>query len=296
MPDAPWFLGIDVGGSWVRLLGEDADGRRGQVVTRPTPDSYDSFLALLQALAAEVVDGPLAAACCGLPGTSHGERALFVPALSWMEGRRIGADLAQAVGAPVTLGLDGHLTLLGEVAEGAAAGCRSALLVALGTGIGGAVMIGGRIWRGHHGSAGSWGWLPAAGGVDDPDHGPFEQVASGQALTSRARRLRSGWSGEALVEAARTGDAKAIDEVQGYAEVLGRGLAALASIFDPELLLVGGGLSDAMDLLGPIVDKRLRAAGSPDGRRVPIRAAALGAKAGVVGALRAARRGESVWL
>jgi predicted NBD/HSP70 family sugar kinase len=296
MPDAPWFLGIDVGGSRVRLLGECVDGRRGPVVVRPTPGSYDRFLALLHEMLPAAAEGPLTAVCCGLPGTSDGERARFVPALPWVEGRPVGADLGRVLGVSVTLGVDGHLSLLGEVAEGAAAGCRSALLVALGTGIGGAVMMDGRIWRGCHGSAGSWGWLQADGGVDDPDHGPFEQVASGQALTFRARRLQSGWSGEDLVDAARAGDARALEQVRAYAEVLGRGLAALASIFDPEVLLVAGGLSDAMDLLAPVVGERVRSAGSPDGQRVPVRAAALGSKAGVVGALHAARRGEAAWL
>jgi len=57
--------------------------------------------------------------------------------------------------------MDGQLTLLGEVLEGAASGYRSCVLVAVGTGIGGALMIEGRIWRGHHGGAGAWGWLPA---------------------------------------------------------------------------------------------------------------------------------------
>jgi predicted NBD/HSP70 family sugar kinase len=289
-------VGVDVGGSSVRVLAE-VDGVRRDVVAADVPGSYDDFLALVARLRDCALRGATTHAVgCGLPGTSDGGRAGFVPALPWIEGRPVADDLARVFGAPVVLGLDGHLTLLAEAMEGAAAGCRSAVLVAVGTGIGGAVLLGGRIWRGHHGSAGSCGWLPAAGARDDAHHGPFEQVASGSALAARARALDPSLTARALVEAARRGEPAAAAEVDAYGQQLGRGIAALASVLDPEVVLVGGGLSAAMDVLAPAIRRATTSVASPDGRSVPVRATALGPDAGVVGALRAAAAGEDVWL
>jgi predicted NBD/HSP70 family sugar kinase len=293
---ATWHLGIDVGGSSVRMLGERRDGVRGDVASAPAPDSYDAFLELVATLLLQAVDGPLAAVACGLPGTSHDGRARFVPALPWLEGRPVADDLARTLAAPVQLAVDGHLALLAEAVDGGARGRRSAVLVAVGTGIGGAVMTGGRIWRGYHGSAGSWGWLPAEYGDDGPQHGQFERVASGSALSAAAGRLAPPRSARELVELARLGDPAAVAEVERYGRRLGRGLAAIASIIDPEVVLLGGGLSSAMDILSSVLEQCVRSHASPDGQQVPVLPAEHGPEAGVLGALRLAQRGEGAWL
>lgn len=156
------------------------------------------------------------------------------------------------------------------------------MLVAVGTGIGGAVMIGGRIWRGHRGSAGAWGWLPAEGGSDDSRHGQLEQVASGSALSAQAAALDPACAAPELVDRARAGDEAALAELECFARRLGRGLAAIASVVDPEVVLLAGGLSSAMDVLAPALEHAIHSYGSPDGRQVPVRAAELGPEAGVV--------------
>ncbi|MFF4124517.1 ROK family protein [Microbispora rosea] len=280
------FVGIDVGGTSVRVLAETPDGR-GEPVTAPVAGSYDAFLTQVTGLCAGIARP--AGVGVGLPGTSGKSRPLFVPALPWLEGRPLRDDLEARLGAPVRLGLDGHLTLLAEAAEGAAKGARSAVLLAVGTGIGGALLIDGRIWRGVHGSAGSWGWLPAnvpddpmRDSVRDSVHGPFEQAASGSSLRD----------GPALVAAARAGDERACAALDAYAARLARGVAAVASTIDPEIILIGGGLADAMDVLGPPLQRHVARFASPDGRRVPVRPTALGSRAGVVGALLIARTEE----
>ncbi|NUR86038.1 MAG: ROK family protein [Nonomuraea sp.] len=262
-------VGIDVGGTSVRALTE-TDGKRGAVVKHAVPRGYQELLALLAGLA----DGA-DAVCAGLPGTSADGVPRFVPALPWLAGRPLAADLSGLVEAPVRLGLDGHLTLLAEAREGAAKGMRSAVLVAVGTGIGGALLVEGRVWRGAHGSAGSWGWLPTPSGET------FEKAASGSALDGR---------GPSLVSRARAGDTAALAELGAYAVRLSRGLAAVASVVDPEIVLVGGGMADAMDVLGPLLDIARYA--SPDGGLVPVAPTGLGSDAGVVGALLAARIGD----
>lgn len=290
-------VGIDVGGTSIRVVSCGRDGQRTLAPIVETPGSYAQFLSLVADLTAEAAGGGQPErACCGLPGSSMNGTAAFVPALPWLEGRAVGCDLAARLGCPVTLGFDGQLTLLAEAREGAVLGHSSAVLVAVGTGIGGAVMTGGRIWRGHRGTAGSWGWLPATGAVDDPAHGAFEQVASGSALSRAASALDPTWDGPTLVAAARLGEPRAVAALQHYAERLGRGLAAIASIVDPEIVVVGGGVSEAMDVLRPLLDHWLTTLASPNGRHVPITAAALGSLAGVIGALHAASDEGGIWL
>jgi glucokinase/fructokinase len=266
-----------------------------EVTAVPTPTSYADLVATIVAMVPGEATGRIAAVGCGIPGSTDGERPLFVPALPWLEGELLRSHLSSVLQATVRLGTDGHLTLLAEAREGSAAGAASAVLVAVGTGIGGAVMVGGRIWRGYHASAGSWGWLPATGAGVVPGHGPFEQMASGTALSELANSLVPGWSGPDLVHAARQGGPTAISALTDYAARLAAGIAGIASVIDPEVVLVGGGLSAAMDVLGPLLDEQIRALASPDGGKVAVRAAALGPQAGVVGALLAAQCGEEVW-
>lgn len=261
----------------------------------PTPASYTELVAAIVAMVPGEAAGRIVAVGCGLPGSTDGEHPLFVPALPWMEGEPLRSHLSSVLQATVHLGTDGHLTLLAEAREGAAAGLASAVLLAVGTGIGGAVMVGGRIWRGYHATAGSWGWLPATGAVVAPGHGPFEQVASGTALSELANSLVPGWSGPDLVQAARRSEPAAISALTGYAARLAAGIAGIVSVIDPEVVLIGGGLSAAMDLLGPLLDEQIRVLASPDGGKVAVRAAALGPQAAAVGALLAAQCGEEVW-
>jgi predicted NBD/HSP70 family sugar kinase len=295
MTPGSWHLGIDIGGTWVRLVAGGPDGVRLEAPPAPAPASYEGLLSILEALVPREVAGQVAAIGCGVPGKADAERPIFVPTLPWLEGKPLASDLSARLRAPAYLGTDGHFTLLAEAREGAATGVASAALVAVGTGIGGALMIGGRIWRGTRSTAGSWGWLPAQGTTTMGGHGPFEQVASGLALSQRAAALAPGWSGPELVGAARAGERAALSALSSYAAQLASGIAAIASVLDPELVLIAGGLSAAMDLLGPMLDERIQVLASPDGRKVPVRAAALGPRAGAVGALVAAQSGKEVW-
>ena len=314
-----WHAGIDIGGSRVRLVTDYRGPGRRRVEYADMPGSYEELLKLTGELMARATGGELegtgneavspspaqtpAAVACGLPGTSDGSRTKFMPPLPWLDDKPLAADLADMLGAPVTLANDGHLTLLAEANEGSAAGRDSAVLVAVGTGIGGAMMLGRKIWRGHHGSGGAWGWLPHAGHADDPRHGQFEQAASGRALDRAAAALTgdpdggsAARQGPDLVLAAREGNPGALSALHAYATGLGRGIAAIASAIDPEVVLIGGGLSAVMDLLRPVIERTMAEAASPDGRTIPVRAAALGPEGGAVGAWHAARGGTEIWL
>ena len=291
------FVGVDVGGSGVRLVTEASPGGRSAVVGAPTPASYRELVDLIGKLVAETGQGTRpTSTVVGLPGTTSDDRPTWVPALRYLDGRPLAQDLREVLSGPVRLGNDAQMALYGEATEGAARGGRNVVLVTVGTGIGGAVLVEGRILRGAHGSAGSFGWLPAAGAQSTPDHGAFELVASGGAFDREASTVLGLPGARALVQAARRGDRAALEVAERYGERLGRGLAAVASVFDPELVLVCGGLSAALDLLGPGIGRAVRANASPHGRSVTVKAGALGPHAGVIGALRAAQRGGEAWL
>jgi predicted NBD/HSP70 family sugar kinase len=291
------FVGVDVGGRGVRLVTEASPGGRSGVVDAATPGNYQELVDLIGKLAAKAGQGIRpTSTVVGLPGTTSDDRPTWVPALPYLDRRPLAQDLREVLSGPVRLGNDAQLALYGEATEGAARGVRNVVLVTVGTGIGGAVLVEGRILRGAHGSAGSFGWLPAAGAHPTADHGAFELVASGGALDREARTVLGLPGARALVEAARRGDRAALEVAERYGERLGVGVAAVASLFDPELVLVCGGLSAALDLLGPVILQAVRANASPHGRSVTVKAGALGPRAGVIGALRAARRGGEAWL
>ncbi|WP_418605622.1 ROK family protein [Georgenia sp. SUBG003] len=129
----------------------------------------------------------------GLPGWTTSTVPRWVPNLPFLDGVPLAESVGERLGASCTLLNDAQATLLAERSEGVLRGRRSAVLVALGTGIGGAVLLEGRIVRGHHGCAGSFGWLPVSAEAPDPHHGGWEQAASGAALESAGQP----WGGAA---------------------------------------------------------------------------------------------------
>ncbi|MFH5823631.1 ROK family protein [Georgenia sp. AZ-5] len=282
----PLAVGVDVGGTRLRVVGQDDGGRRTAVREVPVPRTAEALVDAVAALVREVGDGrPSAATAVGLPGWTGAEVPGWVPQLPFLDGFPLAGAVADRLGGSCVLLNDAQATLVAEVREGVVAGRSSAVLVAVGTGIGGAVLINRRLVRGVRGCAGSFGWLPMNGALPDRDHGGWEQVASGLAL----EQMGQPWGGAAgLLEAVRGGDGAARTITDRYATLLGRGTAALASVLDPEVVVVAGGISAAMDVLAAPLARAHRAAASPAGREVPVLAAACGPHAGVVGALHVA--------
>lgn len=286
------YLGLDVGGTNVRLAVWDGGEVPRAVANRPLPPDYGAFLELVEKLLAPY---SAAAVGVGLPGVAFDQHVTWVPNAPFLEGGQLAADLTALSGAPVFCANDAHTALLGEAHFGAAEGARVALLLSVGTGVGGALLIDGRVFRGASGSAGSFGWVNL--GLPDtwhPEHGQLELVASGTALSEAARER--GLSSRELVAAARSGDADAVSVVGAFAEHLGVALATLVSVFDPQVVLVAGGVSAEFDLLAPGIDEALQRYASPSGRRVPVRPAALGPQAGAIGATVLARQGRAAFI
>jgi len=285
-------VGVDVGGTRLRLVAQRAsDGDRTEPVEVPVPRSVEAMMNTIERLVQEVTGGArITALAAGLPGHVLGSRCVWVPNLRFLDGVELGELLTQRTGVPCQLINDAQATLVAEATEGAAKGLSDVVLIAVGTGIGGAFQVGGRVVRGAHGCGGSFGWLPFPFSTRDDDHGQWERVGAGMVL----EELAAPWGATAdLLAAARTGDAEACRVVSGYAAVLGQGAAGLASIFDPDVIVFAGGLVSAFDLLAEPMAAAVRAHGSPAGSTVQVVPAALGRSAGVIGALRWTE--ESSW-
>lgn len=278
-------IGIDIGGTNVRVVASDQHGEVLQEPTRgATPTAYAPLLDLLVESISQLRTryGEPESIGVGVPGAADIDGPRWIPALPYLDGSPLGPDLTRALGAPARFANDAQCALVAESQRGVAQGVGDIALVAVGTGIGGALMYGGRLVRGNKGVAGAFGWLPGHSSRDSRT-GPWETTASGTALSTVAAQL--GFDSAELVTRARAGEREPLERVESYAAELGRGLAAIASALDPSVIVLAGGLSDAFDVLTAGIGRAFATWASPAGREVRVVAAMLGGDAGVVGAL-----------
>ncbi|WP_265522265.1 ROK family protein [Oerskovia flava] len=305
-------VGVDLGGTKIAAARVDADGACGPVRTRPTPARRGPG-AVLDAVAdavREVVDesgGGLRALGLGTAGVVDVGRGVVVSATDTLPGWA-GTDLVAALrhrlgglvpvaGGPLAVhaenDVDAHAA--GEAWLGAAAGASSALLVAVGTGVGGAVVLDGRPLRGAHHLAGEMGHVPVPGAeglrCSCGRTGHLEAVAAGPAIHRRYLALGGATSSpdaRDVVARADQGDALAVRVVRAAGAAVGRAVAGVATVLDPEVVVVGGGLARAGDLWWAALEGALRAEVVDVLAGLPVRPARLGASAAIVGAARGA--------
>jgi fructokinase len=180
---------------------------------------------------------------------------------TWLNGRRFRENLEAALGRPVRLENDANCLALSEAVDGAAAGARTAFAVILGTGCGGGVAVDGRLLAGASGIAGEWGHTPLPWPGPDETPGPacwcglngcLETWISGSGLArDHAGRAGGALTAEEIVAAARGGDRPAQESLERYLGRLGRGLAMVCNILDPDVFVFGGGMSK----VGEIYDR-----------------------------------------
>jgi predicted NBD/HSP70 family sugar kinase len=273
-------LAIDLGGTRCRIglaVGADPAGVM-LVEDVAAPQSLGDFLDLIHTLLAKHHAASLG---LGIPGLAQGTVCRWVPNLPYLDG----LDLAEALpGIAVGLGNDAQLSLLAEVRAGAAKGLSDAVLLAIGTGIGSAVLASGTIIAGHTGGACSFGWATAD--LADPGEdisGWLERQAAGRALDQLGQPLGHG-KGHDLIAAARSGDAAALALLARPMDALGTAIGAAVALLDPAAIIIAGGVAEAFDVIKPLlrrtVDRRL----PPHLRGVTLLTARHGAKAGLVGA------------
>ena len=244
----------------------------------PAPATRAAFLDMLSTQLAATRATRLG---IGIPGLARGATCHWVPNLSWLDG----LDLAAALpGIEIGLGNDAQLSLLAEAGAGAARGLTDVVLLAIGTGIGSAVLTDGRIVAGAGGGACSFGW--AAADLDDPGEdrsGWLERQSSGRALDAAAHAIGLD-SGTALVAAARQGNAAARAALEHPTRALGTALAGAVALLDPQAIVLAGGVAASVDVLGPMILAALQRHLPPHLRGIRIRAGAFGPRAGLVGA------------
>ena len=315
-------IGIDIGGTKVAGGVVDPTGHVLTRARRSTPHRStspqvveDTIVECVDELLAGVEGHHVVAVGVGAAGFVGADRGtvVFAPHLSWRN-EPLRERLQARVAAPVTIDNDANAALWAEARFGAAVGESHVVMITLGTGIGGALLVDGRINRGRHGIAGEFGHMqvvPAGLRCECGNRGCWEQYASGNALVREARDLiaagspvisdlrarlgpdESALTGPFITEAAQAGDPTARELLADVGEWLGVGLANLASALDPGRFVVGGGVSAAGELLlAPARDAfRRQLPGRGYRPEASIVLAQLGAEAGLIGAADLARTG-----
>ncbi|SOC48672.1 glucokinase [Blastococcus aggregatus] len=296
-------IGVDVGGTKIAAGVVGPDGLIGELTRVPTPPGPgvdDAIVAVVEPLLAT---GDVVAVGLSVAGFVRADRRslVFSPNIDgWLPGDLAGA-VESRLDRPVVVENDANCAAWGEAVHGVGQGATTTVCLTVGTGLGGGLVIDGRLHRGFGGFAAEYGHMAlvpdglpcGCGGV-----GCWEQYVSGAALV-RAYLAHQGAgpdaavSGRAVTEAAENGDQSARAAFGTVGTALGRGMAVLGAALDPELYVIGGGVADAGALLLDPVREAYEAALTPRQlHRTPARVelAALGSAAGVIGAGDLARR------
>lgn len=300
-------IGIDLGGTKIEGIALTGDGRTLAKIRIPTPrEDYEATLAAIARLAAEVEQqagaGDGLPVGIGMPGSISPASGRVQNANStWLNGRLLASDLAARLQRPLRLANDANCFALSEYEDGAGMGAATLFGVILGTGCGGGIIIGGRLADGPRGIGGEWGHnpLPWADGDEVPGpqcwcglRGCLETWISGPGLAADHFRMAGErFTAEQIV--ARSSGSMATDVMQQAAKAtlvrhasrLARGLAHVVNLIDPDVIVLGGGLSNLAHLYRDVPDL-MRPFIFADDRRVEIRPPRHGDASGARGAAR----------
>ncbi len=283
-------IGVDLGGTKILAGVVDRAGEIGATKEIATPtESQTAVLEALNVAIADVLEDGVVAVGLGAPvnfdrRTGRGVRATNLP----LHDVDLGAGIREHFGLPVGVENDGNAAALAEWRLGAGRGTSNLVMLTLGTGVGGGIVLDDHLYRG-------WAELghvvveaggpPCQGNCHGRGH--LEAVASGHAADRVARQLwGEGANAHQLVERARAGDAAAVAALARIGELLGAAIGSLANIFDPEVVVVGGGFGAAAGdlLLDPARESARREAIEPADTTLRIVEAELGEEAGLIGA------------
>jgi glucokinase len=296
VPEAadPAVIGVDVGGTKVaaaRIAGTEVI----EPVVHPTDLSgSDALMAGIEAAINEVAERSRApqAVGIGMPSQIDFATGTIVSSVNIpFEGVALGEELGSRLGVPVYLDNDANCAALGEAQFVEDAPAMHLVMLTLGTGVGGGVVIDGRIFRGASGLGPELGHTTVDPDGPDcpgscPNRGCLEALCSGTALEREATaRAGERVKGKQVVEAARGGDAGAQELLDDLARWLGIGIANFVNVFEPEHFVIGGGLSAAADLFLETAEREARSRALPAlFERVRVSVAQAGNDAGLIGA------------
>lgn len=295
------FIGVDIGGTKVLAAAVSSTGRVLRTARRTTPGRQvegrlieDALTEAVEELSTTRRPSAIGIAAAGFVDV-QGERVRFAPHLPWRD-EGVRARLAERWSAPVVLDNDANCAARAEIAFGAVGHSQYALVVTLGTGIGGAVVLDGIVHRGYNGMAGEFGHMqvvPNGQSCECGGIGCWERYCSGNALVRfvQAQGGPADITGPEITDAARAGDPVALAAFAEVGRWLGVGVSNLVEAFDPEIVVIGGGVSAADELLLAPARVALRETlvGAEHRSIPPLVRASLGPEAGAVGAAYLAR-------
>lgn len=300
---------VDLGGTHLRVALVDDTGSILRQLKQETPKG-DSAECIIDALASAAKQWacdtlPVVAASIMVPGAVDHDKSVVLqaPNLPSLVNFPLKAALEERLGWPVFLENDANAAAVGEMWLGAARGCDDVVSVTLGTGVGGGVILNGKLWRGSHGSAGEIGHTTV-----DPfsglkckcgNTGCLELFASATAIVRMTReklpsfpgsKLKSeGLTAEKVYDAGRDGDALALAVFERFGMYLGIGLANLINLIDPQVIVITGGAVNGWDLFAAEMYRQVEErAFRTTAQQVRIARAECGDNAGLLGAARLA--------
>ncbi len=259
-------IGFDIGGTKLAAIGLDEDGTECARLRQPVPRSHDGLVSAIALMVEQMAAAGVRAPRVGIsmPGVITRDGAISrIVNLPWLQGRPLRRTLEERLECPVTLANDANCFALSEATDGAAAGADVVFGVILGTGVGGGLVVGGKLLVGPNANAGEWGhnpWpAPEQGGVPCAcgrfPKGCVETWLSGAALVRDYAALGMGEAEAAAVGAlAAKGEAQAVEAVTRYAGRLAAALAGVINLLDPDVIVLGGGLSEIAALYDLVPD------------------------------------------
>jgi glucokinase len=289
----PQVIGIDIGGSALKLGRYDVQGHCYQSLTIPTPQpaTPQSVLEILVSSLPQIIPDVkfIQGIGVGLPGPVDGTGRISQIAINLSHWKNVplADQLEQKIGLPVIMANDANCAGLGEVWLGAGQGLSNVIVLTLGTGVGGAIILNGKLFVGHHGAAGELGLItlnPDGPACNSGNNGSLEQY-----LSIHAVHRETGLDPAELAEKALAGDETACQFWQQYGRWLGAGLASLIYVLTPEAIILGGGISAGAALFLPSTQAEIERRVLPTSRvGMQLLLAKLGNQAGTIGAAKLA--------
>lgn len=311
--EAPLVFAADLGGTHLRAASVDCGGKIHHRTKQPTPQAEKPD-EIVQALVEAALEcerqsagvGSIQAISVVVPGTVNTSDGVVIkaPNVPSLDGFRLAAALKSELNWPTLLENDANAAAIGEMWQGAGRDYKTMICITLGTGVGGGIVLDGKLWRGVDGSAGEIGHI----GVDPfagipctcGSRGCLEVYASATAIVRMTREARPRYphsslhtskdlSSETVYKAGLQGDELALEVFRRMGVYLGIGLATLVNLLNPEMIVIGGGLANGWELFQKHMHQQVIERAFPlPARRVKIVQAECGDDAGLLGAARIA--------
>lgn len=302
-----YCFGVDIGGTTVKMGLLDTTGEildKWEIVTKTEdegkailPDIAESILAKIKERGLEKED--IVGVGVGVPAPVTEDGVVNGTAnLGWTY-KEVKKELEELTGLTSVIGNDANVAALGEMWKGGGSGEKNMVMITLGTGVGGGVIINGKVITGEHGAGGEVGHLCV--NYDEPDtcgcgnHGCLEQYASATGIVRLAKKKLAQESRETVLkkesvtakdvfDAVKAGDETAVEIAEEFGRYLASGLVNLAAIADPAVFVIGGGVSKAGEVILPYIQKPYKEKAFFSNKEIRFTLATLGNDAGICGA------------